>query len=128
MPKAYRRRALRPGGAHRIPNYVTERQRQLKRSAEIKMASFDSLPAQLRQVIANFAIEPADCEPILDLYYKLRQRGLAVPTIAELLAAEMAEAEQRAIEDANRRHRSRYGRDLPHIAAGVSVLRAAQTR
>ena len=128
MPKAHRRRASRPGGAYRIPNYVTERQRQLKRSAEIKMAPFDSLPAQVRQVIANFAIEPADCEPILDLYYRLRQRGLAVATIAELLAAEMATAEQRAIEDANRRYQSRYGRDLPHIAAGASVLRAAQTR
>lgn len=125
MPKFGRRRVAHQARVPKALAVVTERQRQLKLSAEMKMASFDALPAQVRQVLANFAIEPADCEPILDLYYRLRQRGLAVASIAEVLAAEMAEAEQRAIEDANRRYQSRYGRDLPHIAAGASVLRAA---
>jgi hypothetical protein len=111
----------------RNPDIITARQWQLQRSAEIKMSAFDALPKKIREVLANFALEPADCQPILNLYYTLRQHGLSTDTIAEAISAQMLEAEQQAIASTNTEHRSRYGEDLPHIAANATPMRSART-
>ena len=127
MRRSRLRRVARVGGLPRNPSIITPRHMELKRSAEMKMSAFDALPEKIRKVLANFALEPADCEPILDLYYRLRQRGLSADMIADAIAAQMLEVEQQAIANANTRHRARYGADLPHIAANATPMRSART-
>jgi len=127
MRRSRPRRVARVGGLPRNPDIITARHWQLQRSAEIKMSAFDALPKKIREVLADFALEPADCQPILNLYYKLRQHGLSTDTIAEAISAQMLEAEQQAIASANTDHRARYGADLPHIAANATPMRSART-
>ena len=128
MRKILRRRNARLFAQRREPTPLAPHHIAQQRSSEAKMAAFDCLPREIRVVLAGLSQEPVDCQPILDFYYRLRQRGLPIPVIAQALADELSQAEHSAISAVSERYRARFGIDLPHVAAGASVLRPALTR
>lgn len=89
-------------------------------------AAFDQLPPTLRMRIATCAFPPAS-EKVLIQYRRalVLVAGQGAPDgIAEgALALWIEQFEATDIADEAYRHRLRYGYDLPHQAAGVSIQR-----
>jgi exoribonuclease II len=87
------------------------------------MWAYDNLPAPLRREVARAAIAP-NTQEIREKLYALAQRlRMSERDVAELMVAAMPEAEIEKIQQFAADYRQRYGVELPHVAAGATVLR-----
>lgn len=130
MPKPEQRRrpALRARRAGTLrPDRVTQYQARFKHCAEVKMQAFDRLPREVRAVIASAPFDVLDCSPLLVACDRLRYAGFTAGQIALCLELELIQTQNAALAAVNNDHRRRYGADLPHIAAGATLLRASAT-
>ncbi|UFN48480.1 DUF6525 family protein [Roseomonas sp. OT10] len=104
-------------------NDTTARDAVWRRWVGDEWAAYDDLPPAVRQRMQDHAYDPWAVNARL-LWREFRQR-LASSARAErrlLRHLERCEALERAAFDAA--HRAAHGTPLPHVAAGVSVLRA----
>jgi hypothetical protein len=104
------------------------RLRQQALLAQVKMATFDALPREVRAVIAEAPFDVLDCAPLVALCERLRLLGFTAGQMAHFLQSEMLKTQNAVLAADNHNHRRLYGVDLPHIAAGATLLRVGAAR
>jgi hypothetical protein len=85
------------------------------------MAAFDRFPAPVRRALAHAAFDVRAA----DLYRDIAHVLLSVPAdvLGDFLLANLAQVEDRTLARANYEFWVRHHRDLPHVAAGATILR-----
>lgn len=86
-----------------------------------EMAAFDAFPAPVRHMLAHAAFDVRAAELHRDIAHIL----LSLPgeVIADFLVQNLAQVEERTLARANWEFWVNHGRDLPHVAAGATILR-----
>ena len=97
---------------------------RMERTAEgcrREMAAFDAFPPPVRKAIALSAFDVRAERLHRDLAHVL----VHVPAglIAQCMLMSLGEVEERSLAIANRDFRLLHKRDLPHVAAGATILR-----